>query len=134
MSATTQPVILIVEDDPLGRELATEILDAAGYTVLSVEDGRGLLERVTIERPALILMDLQLPGIDGLTLIRQLKADDETRQVLVVVTTAYSYQELYAKVMDAGAAAYLTKPLDSRILLQTIADALKRRGGYHVDA
>ncbi|MDD5559718.1 response regulator [Candidatus Methylomirabilis sp.] len=122
----TPAVILIVEDDPAGRELAKEVLDAAGYTVLSAEDGRGLLERVKIERPDLILMDLQLPGIDGLTLIRQLKADDETRQIPIVITTAYVHPEPYAKALEAGCVAYLTKPLNSRILLQTVATLLRR--------
>lgn len=122
----TQTVILIVEDDPPGRELAQEILDVAGYTVLSAEDGRGLLERVKLERPDLILMDLQLPGVDGLTLVRQLKADDETRQIPVVMTTAYAQPEPHAKALEAGCAAYLTKPLDPPVLLQTVANLLKR--------
>ncbi|MDE2060333.1 MAG: response regulator [candidate division NC10 bacterium] len=122
----TQAVILIVEDNPLGRELAKEILDAAGYTVLSAEDGVGLLERVTRERPDLILMDLQLPDIDGFSLIRDLKAHDETRQIPVVVTTAYSHPEAQAKAIETGCAAYLTKPLDSHVLLRTVADVLAR--------
>ena len=121
-----QAVILIVEDDPLGRELAQEILNAAGYTVLSAEDGVGLLERVKIEWPDLILMDLHLPGIDGFTLIRDLKADDETRSIPVVVTTAYSQPESEAKALEAGCAAYLTKPLDSNLLLKTVVTLLTR--------
>jgi two-component system cell cycle response regulator DivK len=122
----TQAAILIVDDDLLSRELAKEILDTAGYAVLQAEDGVGLLERVETERPDLILMDLQLPRIDGVTLIHNLKAHAETRQIPVVVTTAYSQPEPQAKALEAGCAAYLTKPLDPRTLLQTVADALKR--------
>jgi CheY-like chemotaxis protein len=122
----TQAAILIVEDDPLSLELAQAILGTAGYTVLSAEDGVGLLERVKAERPDLILMDMQLPGVDGLTLVRYLKADDETRSIPVVMATAYTLSEARAKALEAGCAAYLTKPLDSRTLLQTVADALKR--------
>lgn len=122
----TQAAILIVDDDPLSVELAQAILETAGYTVLSAEDGVGLLERVKAERPDLILMDLQLPHIDGLTLVRQLKADDETRQIPVVMATAYTLSEARAKALEAGCAAYLTKPLDSHTLLQTVADVLKR--------
>jgi CheY-like chemotaxis protein len=122
----TRAAILIVDDDPLNRELVMEILEAADYTVLSAEDGVGLLERVKTERPDLILMDLQLPRIDGFTLIRDLKAHDETRQIPVVVTTGYSHPELYAKAMDAGCAAYLTKPLESGALLRTVANVLGR--------
>ncbi len=134
MSAATQPVILIVEDDPLGCELAKEIFTTAGYTALSVEDGVGLLERVKRERPDLILMDLQLPGTDGVTLARQLKADDETRSIPIVMTTAYALPEPYVEALEAGCAAYLTKPFDSRILLQTVADALQLRKEPHTDA
>lgn len=120
----TPAVILIVDDDSLCRELAKEILDTAGYTVLSAEDGVGLLERVKIERPDLIVMDLQLPRIDGFTLMRELKAHDETRQIPVVVTTAYSQSEPQAKALEAGCAAYLTKPFGSRTLLRTVAGVL----------
>ncbi|MBZ0169549.1 histidine kinase [Candidatus Methylomirabilis lanthanidiphila] len=126
MSAITQAVILIVEDDPLGRELAKEILHDAGYAVLSLEDGVGLLERVKIERPDIILMDLQLPGTDGVTLARQLKADDETRSIPVVMTTAYAQPESYVQAIEAGCAAYLTKPINSKLLLKAVATLLKR--------
>lgn len=122
MSAT----ILIVEDHLLSRELATAILETAGYTVLSAEDGVGLLERVRTERPDLIIMDLQLPRIDGVTLIRDLKAHDATQSIPIIVTTAYANPELYAKALQAGCAAYLTKPLNSHALLRTMAELLKR--------
>lgn len=122
----TPAVILIVEDDLLSRELATAILKTAGYTVLSAEDGVGLLERVATERPDLIIMDLQLPRIDGVTLIRDLKAHDATRSIPIIVTTAYAHPELYAKALEAGCAAYLPKPLDLRTLVKTVADVLKR--------
>lgn len=122
----TQAAILIVDDDPLNRELVMEILEMAEYAVLQAEDGVGLLERVKTERPDLILMDLQLPGIDGLSLIRDLKTHDETRSIPVVVTTAFDHPELYAKAMEAGCAAYLTKPLESCILLKTVANVLGR--------
>lgn len=122
MSAT----ILIVEDHLLSRELATAILETAGYTVLFAEDGVGLLERVKTERPDLIIMDLQLPRIDGVTLIRELKAHDATRSIPIIVTTAYANPELYAKALQAGCVAYLTKPLDSHSLLRAVAELLKR--------
>lgn len=125
----TQPRILIVEDDPLSRELAKEVLATAGYTVLTAGDGVGLLERVRDERPDLILLDIQLPQIDGVTLLRQLKAHDEMRSIPVVMTTAYTLFEPYVAAMDGGCAAYLTKPLGARALLQTVADALKRGKG-----
>ena len=113
--------ILVVEDNQVSRELAVELLTAAGYTVLEAEDGLGLIERVKRERPNLILMDLQLPHIDGLTLIRQLKADAETREIPVLAETAYTQPEQKARALEAGCADYLTKPLDIKAVLSTIA-------------
>jgi CheY-like chemotaxis protein len=121
-----QAIILIVEDNQANRELAAALLTMAGYAVLAAEDGRGLLERVKRERPNLVLMDIQLPHIDGLTLTRQLKADAETREIPVVAATARIHSEQEAIALEAGCAAYLTKPLDSQLLLITVAQLLKR--------
>lgn len=121
-----QAAILVVEDNQVSRELVVALLTAAGYTVLEAEDGRGLLERVRRERPNLILMDLQLPHIDGLTLTRQLKTDAETREIPVLAATAYAQPELEARALEAGCVGYLTKPLDTQILLKTVARILDR--------
>jgi len=118
--------ILVVEDNQVSRDLVVELLTAAGYIVLEAEDGLGLLERVKHERPNLILMDLQLPHIDGLTLTRQLKADAETREIPVLAATAYTQPEQKAKALEAGCAGYLTKPLDVQILRKTVARLLNR--------
>lgn len=118
--------ILIVEDNQVSRELVVDLLTAAGYIVLEAEDGRGLIERVKHERPNLILMDLQLPHIDGLTLTRQLKADAGTREIPVLVATAYTQPEQKARAIEAGCADYLTKPLDIKAVLSTIARFLGR--------
>lgn len=73
--------ILIVEDHSLNRELITDLLEMADYTVLQAEDGAGLLERVQAEQPDLILLDLHLPGVDGLTPARQLMANSSTQPI-----------------------------------------------------
>ncbi len=122
----TQTAILVVEDDQASRELVVAVLAAAGHTVLEAEDGRGLLERVKRERPNLILMDLQLPRIDGFTLTRQLKADAETREIPVLAATAYAQPEQEARALEVGCAGYLTKPLDTQTLLKTVARILDR--------
>ncbi len=122
----TQSAVLVVEDNQANRELAAALLTMAGYAVLEAEDGRDLLERVKRERPDLILMDLQLPYIDGLTLTRQLKADAETREIPVVAATARIQPEQEAMALEAGCAGYLTKPLDSRMLRMTVARLLNR--------
>ena len=116
-----QGKILVVEDHPLNRELVVTVLKARGYTVLEAKDGLGLLERVKAERPDLIIMDLQLPRIDGFTLTRQLKADAETRDIPVVASSSFAKSEDQAQALDAGCAASLTKPMNLAVLLETVA-------------
>ena len=120
----TRGTILIVEDDPLNRELLCDLLLAAGYTVLQAEDGHGLLERVKAERPALILLDLQLPDVDGFTLARQLTADPATNSIPIVATSAYARPEEQAQAVAAGCLAVLAKPLDTLALVKTVARLL----------
>ena len=117
-------VILVVEDNPFNRELVVDLLQAAGYTVLQAEDGVGLPERVKQERPDLILLDLHLPGVDGITLARHLKADPETRGIPLLALTADARQEKQARALEAGFEGYLTKPLDTNGLVQTIGQIL----------
>lgn len=119
-----QGKILVVEDHPMNRELVVIALETAGYTVLEAEDGHGLLERVKTERPALIIMDVQLPEIDGFTLTRQLKSDPETRTIPVLVTSAFSKDEDRKQALDAGCNDFLTKPLDIPLFLRTTASLL----------
>lgn len=122
-----QEKILIVEDHPLNREMVVTVLQARGYTVLEAEDGLGLLERVKAERPALIIMDLQLPKIDGFTLTRQLKSDAETQGIPVLATSAFAKSEDQARALEVGCATFLTKPLDMPVFLETVAALLPPR-------
>lgn len=118
--------ILVVEDNPLNRELVVDLLEGAGYTVLQADQGVGLLERVKAGQPSLILLDVQLPGLDGVTLARQLKADPATRGIPVLAMTAYARLEDQERAMEAGCDGYLRKPLDTQGLLQTVARLLGR--------
>ncbi|MBI3988138.1 MAG: response regulator [candidate division NC10 bacterium] len=120
--------VLIVEDDPFSRELVVDLLGAEGYQVLQATDGIGLVERVKREWPDLILLDIQLPGIDGFTLARQLKADPETRGIPLFALTAYARPEDQAEALEAGYDGYLSKPLDTKALLHTIARFLGSPG------
>ena len=118
--------VLVVEDNPLNRELVVDLLEGAGYTVLQAEGGVGLLERVKAAQPGLILLDLQLPGLDGVTLARQLKADRATREIPVLAMTAYARLEDQERAMEAGCDGYLRKPLDTQGFLQAVARHLGR--------
>jgi CheY-like chemotaxis protein len=118
--------VLVVDDHPLNRELAGDVLEAAGYTVLQAEDGDGLLQRVKRERPDVILLDLRLPGLDGFTLARQLKADPATRRIPVVAVTADLMPERQGRALAAGCDGYLRKPLDARELLEAVSRLIGR--------
>lgn len=118
--------ILVVDDHPLNRELVADLLEPAGYTVLQAEDGTGLVARVQRERPDLILLDLKLPGPDGFTLARQLKAHSETRGVPVVAVTADLLPDKQAWALEAGCDGYLRKPLDPQELFEVVTRLLGR--------
>jgi len=118
--------ILVVEDHPLNRELIMDLLEAAGYTVLQAEDGLGLLERVQAEQPDLILLDLQLPGVDGFTLARQLTANSATQQIPILAMSAYARPEVQTQALAAGCAGFLAKPLDIQAVLSAVACFLGR--------
>ncbi len=124
--AATRGRILVVEDNRLNRELVVDLLEAEGYTVLEAEDGTGLIERVKAEQPELILLDLQLPAVDGLTLARQLKADPATQGIPVLVTTAYAQVGNRELVLAAGCSGFLAKPLDVRAFVQTVGHLLMK--------
>ena len=113
--------ILVVEDHPVNRELVVDVLEAAGYKVLQAEDGSGLVDRVKAALPDLIILDLQLPVVDGLTLARQLTADPACRKIPVLAMSAFATPGEDAQVKAAGCAGLLTKPLDIRGLVQAVA-------------
>jgi CheY-like chemotaxis protein len=104
--------ILIVDDNPANLRLTEAVLEAAGHEVHGAVDAPSALEAVMSLHPQLILMDVQLPGMDGLELTRRLKADSETRDIVIVATTAYAMCDDEVKAMQAGCDGYLTKPID----------------------
>jgi CheY-like chemotaxis protein len=116
--------ILIVEDNPANRKLLSFLLTAHGYAVHAAARGDEALEMLKTFTPRLILMDLQLPGMDGLELTRRLKADPRTRHITIVAVTAYAMKGDEQRVRDAGCDGYVTKPIDTRALPQVIAGYL----------
>lgn len=110
------PHVLLIEDDALVRKLLEKRLELAGWEVTALRDGSQLLERIT-ERPAdLILIDLGLPGADGLTLVEQLRAQGISAPILVL--TAYELPHLHATVRGVGANDLIQKPYDQEELLE----------------
>jgi len=118
--------ILIVDDNPTNLKLVAYLMTANGYEVTTALDADAALTAIERNPPRLILMDLQLPGTDGLELTRRLKADPMTREIIVVAVTAYAMKGDQDRAMAAGCDDYVTKPIDTRGLPATIAKHLQR--------
>lgn len=116
--------ILIVDDNPANLKLARLVLVAAGYEVRTAVDAEAALALLESFAPRLILMDLQLPGMDGLELTRKLKSDPRHRRVVVVALTANAMKGDDVKARAAGCDGYITKPIDIDVLAKTVAKHL----------
>jgi CheY-like chemotaxis protein len=117
--------ILIVDDNPTNLKLVAYLVRANGYEVETAGDAEQAVAAIRANRPALILMDLQLPGVDGLELTRRLKADPDTKDIKIVAVTAYAMKGDQEKAIAAGCDAYVTKPIDTRGLPALIASQLE---------
>jgi CheY-like chemotaxis protein len=113
--------VLIVDDNPTNLKLVAYLVRANGYEVDTAGDANAALAAIAAHRPALILMDLQLPGIDGLELTRRLRADPATKDIKIIALTAYAMKGDEDKALEAGCDDYVTKPIDTRALPGTIA-------------
>jgi two-component system, cell cycle response regulator DivK len=121
----THPKILIIEDNPLNMELATDLLHVAGYDVLQATTAERGIQLARSLFPDLILMDTSLPGMDGLQATRILKGDASTEHIPVISLTANAMKGDEETARAAGALAYVTKPIDTRTFVQSIAAFLK---------
>ncbi len=108
--------ILIVDDHPVNLRLASWLLASEGFVVRTATDADQAFEVLREFRPRLILMDLQLPGMDGLTATRLLKAAPETRDIIVIALTAFAMTGDSERALAAGCQGYVTKPIDTRTL------------------
>jgi len=118
------PVVLVVDDNPTNLKLIAYLLQAKGYEVRTAPDAESALEQVRATRPALILMDLQLPGMDGLELTKRLKAAPETRDIVIIAVTAYAMKGDEERARAAGCDGYIPKPVDTRALPRIVAQHL----------
>ena len=116
--------ILIVDDNLQNLKLARILLSGEGYEVRTAADADEALDILRSFRPRLILMDLQLPGMDGLELTQRLKAEPATREVIIVALTAYAMKGDEQKAREAGCDGYISKPIDTRTLPAMVADYL----------
>ena len=116
--------ILIVEDNPVNMKLAVILLNSANYTVLSATDAEAALSLARSERLDLILMDVQLPGMDGLQAVALLKRDEATRAIPVIALTALAMKGDEERIRAAGYDGYIAKPIRRQKFLATIAAQL----------
>jgi len=124
-----QEQILIVEDDADIRELVKYNLEKEGYRVGTVATGDAALKKIRGNPPDLVVLDLMLPGLDGLTVCREMRADPATRGVPVIMLTAKSEESDVVAGLEVGADDYLSKPFSPRVLLARIHALLRRQRG-----
>ena len=120
-----KPRILVVDDNPTNLKLVSDLLEWSAYEILKAPDAEQALEAIRKSPPDLILMDIALPGMDGLTLTRKLKADEATKHICIVALTAFAMNGDEQKAFDAGCDGYISKPIDTRKLPQQVALLLK---------
>ena len=121
--------ILIVEDTPMIMELTTVLLEVAGYVVIQAETAEDGIKLASAESPDLILMDIGLPGMDGLSATGILKQDPGTKAIPVVALTGFAMKKDEKRILAAGCDGYLTKPIDTREFSRDIARFIGSAGG-----
>ena len=118
--------ILVVDDNPTNLKLVSDMLAYEGHDVLKAVDAEEAQLVLADTLPDLILMDIALPGMDGLTLTRKLKADERTRHIRIVALTAFAMKGDDQKAFDAGCDGYITNPIDTRKLPEQVAQLLAK--------
>ena len=118
------PRVMVVDDHPLNFELVAFLLQKAGFQVFSAANAEQALAQLPQANPALILMDIQLPGMDGLALTRHLKADPATRHIVIVAFTAHAMKGDERLMRAAGCDGYVAKPIDVASFIDTVKSHL----------
>lgn len=121
----TTKSLLIVDDNPENLKLILMLLATCGHELVTATDAIQALAVIERQRPDLILLDLQLPGMDGLELTRRLRANEQTRSIPIVAVTAYAMKGDEDKARDAGCNNYLVKPIDKRLLREVVKSYLE---------
>ena len=113
--------ILIIDDQPMNLDLAEFVLMQDGHTVFTADSAARGFARIAERKPDLILLDIQMPVMDGLEMTRRLKADDATRDIVVVALTAYAMKGDEQRMTEAGCDGYLAKPINVKTFAQQVA-------------
>jgi DNA-binding response OmpR family regulator len=119
--------VLIVEDDEYNRDLLQRRVKKSGYNTACAKNGKEALEVLESEKFDLMLLDLMMPGIDGIEVLKQMKANQKYSQIPVIMVSALDDSESVAKCMQLGATDYITKPFNSVLLRARIESVLKEK-------
>ena len=117
---------MVVEDNEKNRKLMRVVLKAKGYNIIEATTGEEALNLLKNQKPDIILMDIQLPGIDGLTLIKQIKASVITKDIPIIAVTAYAMKGDEQKILDTGCNAYVSKPINTQELPLIVEKYIKK--------
>jgi CheY-like chemotaxis protein len=120
--------VLVIEDNEMNMKLVRSLLQIGKYRVLEAIDAEAGIQLAREHHPDLILMDIQLPGIDGLTATRKIKNDPAVKDINIVALTSYAMQGDEDKARDAGCIGYIAKPIDTRKFLETLSSFLSDDG------
>ena len=127
-NGTTMPRILLAEDNQANIDVMLDYLDARGFAVTVARDGFEAIRAITAAQPDLVLMDIQMPGMDGIEATRRIRAEPSLRGLPIIALTALAMPGDRERCLQAGADEYLTKPVDLRALNTLIQSLLQRRG------
>ena len=116
----TAPLVLLVEDNETNQMLTVAVLERDGYRVVVAGNADEAMQRIADAMPDLVLMDIQLPGEDGLALTRRLKQDQATRSIPVIAMTAHAMHGDAELAIEAGCSGYIAKPIDTRSLAEQV--------------
>lgn len=119
-------LILIVEDNERNRRQVRDVLQFRGYQTIEAETGEDAVRMARERQPALVLMDIQLPGIDGITALGQLRSDPTTRSIPIIAVTASAMTHDRQKIMAAGFDGYQSKPINVKEFLEVVRAMLER--------
>jgi CheY-like chemotaxis protein len=122
----TRPVVLVVDDHPMNTKLVSFVLRSRGIEVLTAGSAQAARDALALAVPAAILMDVQLPEVDGLTLTRELRTDPRLATIPIVAVTAYAMARDRLAALDAGCDAFVSKPIDTQALGDLVAELVAR--------
>ena len=131
MTLPKNPIILCVDDEPANLKLLENILVPRGYEVVSVASGEDALQKIKARTIDLILLDLMLPGMDGLQLSRKIKDNKKYRNIPIIMLTAHTGVESYIKSLSKEVFAYIQKPFETEELVKLVRAALAQSGADH---